>query len=69
MSRAEGGMDTTRLTAAEQDRIWRLEREAKARRYLLRRGMVDVAEILGLVEPAQPSPTRRSHGRVRAGVL
>lgn len=55
----EGGYETARLTAAEQDQTARQEREDAARRYLLGRGLDDVAEILGLVEqPTQPKRRR-----------
>lgn len=43
-----GGMDTTRMSAAAQDRAYRQQRQAAALRYLTRRGLGDVAVILGL---------------------
>lgn len=55
----EGGYDTTHLSAAAQDKVWRAEKQADALAYLTRTGNADVAEILGLVEPATPSPRRR----------
>ena len=49
-----GGYDTARLTATEQDRLAREEREADALRYLTRHGEADgedsIAAILGLVD-------------------
>lgn len=43
-----GGMDTSRMSAAEQDRLHREARQADALAYLTRRGLDDVAVILGL---------------------
>lgn len=52
MSRpGERGGLTARVSAAEQDRIAREERQASALRVLTERGEMDVAEILGLVHP------------------
>jgi hypothetical protein len=49
-----GGLDTTRMSAAEQDRVHREARQADALAYLTRRGLDDVAVILGLVpEPCE----------------
>ena len=45
----EGGRDTARLSASEQDRIHRQERQDAARSYLDRRGLQDVAVVLGFV--------------------
>ena len=49
-----GGYDTARLTATEQDRLAREEREADALRWLQRHGEADgpdsIAAMLGLVE-------------------
>ena len=49
-----GGYETARLSAAEQDRLAREEREADALRYLTRHGLVDgedsIAAILGLID-------------------
>lgn len=61
-----GGMDTARVSAAAEDRAHREQREADARRYLLRRGLDDIAEILGLVEPASPAPRRNARGKLVA---
>lgn len=58
-NRIDGGVNTARLSAAEQDRVHREEREAKARRFLLDRDLRDVAEILGLIPPTTPSPRAR----------
>ncbi|MGW5556903.1 hypothetical protein ACWER9_06725 [Micromonospora sp. NPDC003944] len=60
--RIDGGMHTARVSAAEQDRIHREERETDARAWLLRNGHDDVAEMLGLVEPEteSPDPKRRN---------
>ncbi|MGW3608984.1 hypothetical protein ACWD6N_03695 [Micromonospora sp. NPDC005163] len=61
--RIDGGSHTARVSAAEQDRLWREEREADARAWLLRKGLRDVAEILGLVAPAtEPADPKRRHG-------
>lgn len=52
MSRpGERGGLTARVSAAEQDRIARADREAAALRVLTERGEMDVAEVLGLVHP------------------
>ncbi|MGW9196080.1 hypothetical protein [Micromonospora chersina] len=49
-----GGYDTARLSAAEQDRLAREERQADALRYLERHGEADgedsIAAMLGLIE-------------------
>ena len=48
-NRIDGGLDTTHLSAQEQDRIAREQREATALRSLKRRGgLDDIAEMLGL---------------------
>ncbi|MET9303223.1 hypothetical protein ABZX66_28270 [Micromonospora aurantiaca] len=71
MSRTEGGFDTARTTAAEQDRIHREQRQADALAYLTRKNLhvadadgVNVAEVLGLVESPKPqrAPRRRIGG-------
>ncbi|MEU5939381.1 hypothetical protein ABZ807_09340 [Micromonospora sp. NPDC047548] len=49
----DGGYDTARLTASEQDKAWRAERQAKALAFLTSTGNDDVAEILGLTEPSK----------------
>ena len=59
MKRPDGGYDTARVSAAEQDRIHREQQQADARRWLLARDLADVAEILGLVAPATPAPRAR----------
>lgn len=49
-----GGMDTSRMSAAAQDRLYREAKQADALRYLTRRGLDDVAVILGLTpEPCE----------------
>ncbi|MEV4197061.1 hypothetical protein [Micromonospora globbae] len=48
LDRIDGGMDATRLSAAEQDRARREQRQADALAYLLARDLADVAEILGI---------------------
>lgn len=64
--RLEGGQNTARVSAAAQDQIHRKPRQAAALAYLTRRDLLDVAEILGLVEPATPPARRRSlRGEVR----
>lgn len=60
IDRVDGGAATTHLSAAEQDRAYRQQRRAAALAYLTRRDLLDVAEILGLVEPATPPARRRS---------
>ncbi|WP_431892726.1 hypothetical protein [Micromonospora haikouensis] len=78
IDRVDGGVHTARVSAAVADRIHREQQQADARRYLLLRGLDDVAEILGLVQPApvpaappaelpKPKPTRKptSSGRGR----
>ena len=55
----EGGYETARLTAAEQDRVARQQREADALAFLTRTDNLDVAVILGLIQPAKPSRGRR----------
>lgn len=62
MSRTDGGYDTARITASEQDRIHREQREADARRYLLARDLNDIAEILGLID--SPPPKRQPRNRI-----
>ena len=52
LDRVDGGVHTARVSAAVADRLYREQRQADARRYLLRRGLDDVAEILGLTTPA-----------------
>jgi hypothetical protein len=42
------GNAATRLSAAETDVLHREQRQADALRYLTRRGLLDVAEMLGL---------------------
>ncbi|MCX4470494.1 hypothetical protein OOK41_09260 [Micromonospora sp. NBC_01655] len=59
LDRIDGGVNTARVSAAEADRIHREQRQDSARSYLLARGLDDVAEILGLVEPASPAPRTR----------
>lgn len=58
-----GGYDTARLTAAEQDRIARQERETLALAWLTRHGHADgpqsVAAMLGLVPSDVPERARR----------
>ncbi|WKU07976.1 hypothetical protein [Micromonospora sp. HUAS LYJ1] len=60
LDRLDAGAHTARVSAAEQDRLHREAREDAARRYLLTRGLDDVAEILGLTEPAVPVKRSRS---------
>ncbi|WP_328339471.1 hypothetical protein [Micromonospora sp. NBC_00421] len=60
LDRLDAGMHTARVSAAEQDRIHREQRQADARRWLLDRGHADIAEILGLTEPAVPVKRGRS---------
>ena len=62
MSRTEGGYDTARITASEQDRVHREQRQADALAYLTRTDNLDVAEILGLVE--SPKPKREPRNRI-----
>lgn len=45
---SEGGFDTTRVSASEQDRLAREKRQATALHFLNGRGLGDVAVILGL---------------------
>ena len=59
IDRMDGGYATARLTAAEQDRLARQERQELALRWLRRRGLDDIAEILGLAEPATPGRSLR----------
>lgn len=60
----DGGTNTARLSASEQDRIAREEREEAARRYLTRKGYADLLPVLGLA-PAEPAPKRRSRGGIQ----
>ena len=62
----DGGLSTARVSAAAEDRAHREQREADARRYLLRRGLDDVAEILGLVAPADSKPARKVRRKAAA---
>lgn len=58
----DGGYSTARLSAAQQDRLAREEREAAALAYLRGRGLDgpgDVAEILGLIPPTVRPPRRK----------
>ena len=59
LDRIDGGYATARLSAAQEDKAAREQREADALRYLRRKGLDDVAEILGLIQPAKPSRGRR----------
>ncbi|MFF0823018.1 hypothetical protein ACFYUR_21875 [Micromonospora haikouensis] len=83
IDRVDGGVHTARVSAALADRIHREQQQDDARQYLLRRGLDDVAEILGLVRPAsvpatppaevsKPKPARKptsssGKGRQRKG--
>ncbi|MER5703503.1 hypothetical protein ABT023_16380 [Micromonospora sp. NPDC002296] len=70
IDRIDGGVNTARVSAAEADRIYREQRQADALRFLRKRGLDDVAEILGLVEPATPAPQVRDRigsGKTRRG--
>lgn len=62
IDRLDGGMDTARVSAAEQDRRARAQREADALAYLTRTGNDDIAEVLGLVDA--PLPKREPRKRV-----
>ncbi|MEU8329843.1 hypothetical protein [Micromonospora sp. NPDC048839] len=64
MSQIQGNTSAVHLSAAEQDKAYREERQAKARKFLLDRDLADVAEILGLVESAPPV-RRTVRGEVR----
>lgn len=44
----DGGYETARLSSSERDRLARADRGATALRYLTRRGLDDIAVILGL---------------------
>ncbi|MFG3709510.1 hypothetical protein [Micromonospora sp. NPDC047730] len=63
IDRLDGGMDTARVTASEQDRIHREQRQADALAYLTRKGLDDVAEILGLTPSPKPKREPRKHAR------
>jgi hypothetical protein len=53
IDRVDGGVHTARVSAAVADRIHREQQQADALTYLTRTGNRDVAEILGLVQPAR----------------
>lgn len=59
IDRTDGGSHTARVSAAEADRIHRQQRQEAARRWLLARGLDDIAEILGVVDPATAGPRAR----------
>lgn len=63
MSRAEGGYDTARVTAAEADRLHREQRQADALAFLTRTGNLDVAPALGLAASAKPAPKPKPRKR------
>ncbi|MBM0274108.1 hypothetical protein [Micromonospora tarensis] len=67
IDRIDGGTNTARLSAAEQDKLYRAERQAKALKFLLDRGENEVAEILGLIPPTTPGPTRQPRRRIPGG--
>ncbi|MDM4721126.1 hypothetical protein QTQ03_25460 [Micromonospora sp. WMMA1363] len=70
IDRIDGGTNTARLSAAEQDRIAREQRQAHALAYLRRRGLDgpgDIAEILGLIEPAKPRRQRPARTTANPG--
>ncbi|MFI6160361.1 hypothetical protein ACIA59_10475 [Micromonospora haikouensis] len=49
----DGGVHTARVSAAVADRLYREQQQADALAFLRRTGNTDVAEILGLVQPAR----------------
>lgn len=58
----DGGFATARLSAGQQDRQAREDRQAAALAYLRRKGLDgpgDVAEILGLIPPTVRPPRRK----------
>ena len=64
--RTDSGYSTARVSASQQDRLAREQRQADALAYLHRKGLdvpdangVNVAEILGLVRPSTPAPRRK----------
>ncbi|MEU5965929.1 hypothetical protein ABZ777_32390 [Micromonospora parva] len=67
IDRIDGGTNTARLSAAEQDRFFREERQDKARRFLLGRDLNDIAEILGLIPPTTPAGKRPTRQRTPGG--
>ncbi|MGC1213263.1 MAG: hypothetical protein WA890_18585 [Micromonospora sp.] len=62
LDRIDGGYATARVSAAEQDKLAREEREAAALAYLTRNGLDDIAEILGLVEQPKAKGRQRLYG-------
>jgi len=55
----EGGYDTARITASEQDQLAREQRKTDALAYLTRTGNLDIAPALGLVDSPKPKRTPR----------